>query len=53
MSTATTALSGTYNADPVHSSFGFAVKYQGVSVYKGTLDEAAATLTDGRLEGSA
>ena len=27
----TTALPGTFAADPVHSSFGFAVKYQGVS----------------------
>jgi polyisoprenoid-binding protein YceI len=53
MSTATSALSGTYNADPVHSSFGFAVRYQGVSLFRGTLDEATATLTDGRLEGSA
>ena len=53
MSTATSALSGTYNADPVHSSFGFAVKYQGVSLYKGTLDDVAATLVDGKLEGSA
>jgi polyisoprenoid-binding protein YceI len=53
MSTATSALSGTYNADPVHSSFGFAVKYQGVSLYKGTLDDATATLVDGKLEGSA
>jgi polyisoprenoid-binding protein YceI len=52
--TATTPLqSGTYNADPVHSSFGFAVRYQGVSLFKGTLNEVAATLTDGRLEGSA
>jgi polyisoprenoid-binding protein YceI len=53
MSTATTPLSGTYTADPVHSSFGFAVKYQGVSLYRGTLDEAQATLTDGKLDGSA
>lgn len=53
MSTATAPLSGTYNADPVHSSFGFAVKYQGVSLYRGTLDEANATLADGKLEGSA
>jgi polyisoprenoid-binding protein YceI len=53
MSTATTPLSGTYTADPVHSSFGFAVKYQGVSLYRGTLDEATATLADGKLEGSA
>src|SRR5215217_7002970 len=52
--TATTPLqSGTYNADPVHSSFGFGVRYQGVSLFKGTLDEVAATLTDGRLEGAA
>lgn len=53
MSTATAPLSGTYNADPVHSSFGFAVKYQGVSLYRGTLDEANATLVDGKLEGGA
>src|SRR3954470_22976778 len=52
--TATTPLqSGTYNADPVHSSFGFAVRYQGVSLFKGTLDEVSATLTDGKLEGAA
>jgi len=52
MSTAT-ALRGTYAADPVHSSFGFAVRYQGVSLFRGTLDEVEATLTDGRLEGRA
>jgi polyisoprenoid-binding protein YceI len=54
MATATAPLlSSTYNADPVHSSFGFAVRYQGVSLFKGTLNEVAATLTDGRLEGTA
>jgi polyisoprenoid-binding protein YceI len=53
MTTAATALSGTYNADPVHSSFGFAVRYQGVSLFKGTLGEVAAALVDGRLEGTA
>lgn len=54
MATATTQLQdSTYNADPVHSSFGFAVRYQGVSLFKGTLNEVAATLTDGRLEGAA
>ena len=52
-STATTPLSGTYTADPVHSSFGFAVKYQGVSVFRGTLGEVDATLAGGRLEGTA
>jgi polyisoprenoid-binding protein YceI len=48
-----TSLSGSYVADPVHSSFGFSVRYQGVSLFKGTLDEVDATLTDGRLEGAA
>ena len=52
--TATTPLlSGTYNADPVHSSFGFGVRYQGVSLFKGTLGDVEATLSDGRLEGKA
>src|SRR3954465_11207822 len=53
MTTATTPFAGTYAADPVHSSFGFAVRYQGVSLFKGTLSDVAATLTDGRLEGVA
>jgi polyisoprenoid-binding protein YceI len=54
MSTTTTApLAGTYAADPIHSSFGFAVRYQGVSIFRGTLGDVSATLTDGRLEGSA
>ena len=53
MSTTASPLAGTFNADPVHSSFGFAVRYQGVSLFKGTLDGANATLTDGKLEGTA
>jgi polyisoprenoid-binding protein YceI len=53
MSTATTPFEGTYTADPVHSSFGFAVRYQGVSIFRGTLSDVAATLTDGRLDGAA
>jgi polyisoprenoid-binding protein YceI len=52
MATAT-KLSGTYTADPIHSSFGFGVRYQGVSLFKGTLDEVDAKLVDGRLEGAA
>ena len=52
MATAT-KLTGTYTADPVHSSFAFAVRYQGVSLFKGTLDEVDAKLVDGTLEGSA
>lgn len=51
--TTVTTLRGTYAADPVHSSFGFAVRYQGVSLFKGTLSEVEAGLTDGRLEGRA
>jgi polyisoprenoid-binding protein YceI len=53
MSSTTTPLAGTYLADPVHSSFGFSVRYQGVSLFRGTLSEVAATLADGRLEGAA
>jgi polyisoprenoid-binding protein YceI len=49
----TTVLPGTFAADPVHSSFGFSVKYQGVSVFRGTMNDVTATLTDGRLEGAA
>lgn len=57
MSTATVPFTGTFDADPVHSSFGFAVRYQGVSLFRGTLDEVTATLTTGdegaKLEGTA
>jgi polyisoprenoid-binding protein YceI len=53
MSTTSTPIAGTYAADPVHSSFGFAVRYQGVSLYRGTLDDVTASLADGRLEGTA
>ena len=49
----TTTLAGTYAADPIHSSFGFAVRYQGVSIFRGTLGDVSATLADGRLEGTA
>ncbi|HEX5146221.1 MAG TPA: YceI family protein [Conexibacter sp.] len=43
--TATQPLAGTYAADPIHSSFGFAVRYMGVSTFRGTLDDVSATLT--------
>src|SRR5215204_645990 len=49
----TTTLAGTYAADPIHSSFGFAVRYQGVSIFRGTLGDVTASLADGRLEGTA
>jgi polyisoprenoid-binding protein YceI len=53
MTSTTTPFAGTFAADPVHSNFGFAVRYQGVSMYKGTFDDVTATLSDGRLEGTA
>jgi polyisoprenoid-binding protein YceI len=53
MSTITAPLSGEYTADPIHSSFGFSVRYQGVSLFRGTLSEVSASLVDGRLEGTA
>jgi len=53
MSTATLPLSGTFKADPIHSSFGFAVKHMGVQTFRGTLDDVDATLADGVLTGRA
>jgi polyisoprenoid-binding protein YceI len=53
MAATSTPLAGTYTADPIHSSFGFAVRYQGVSIFKGTLDGVTASLEGGRLEGTA
>ena len=47
MTTSTLPFAGTYTADPVHSSFGFAVRYQGVSLFKGSLGDVSATLADG------
>jgi polyisoprenoid-binding protein YceI len=43
--TAVQPLSGTYTTDPVHSSFAFAVRYMGVSTFRGTLDDVSATVT--------
>jgi polyisoprenoid-binding protein YceI len=51
--TATQPFAGSYNADPVHSSFGFAVRYQGVSLFRGTLSDVTAAVSEGNLEGSA
>ena len=57
MTTAVEPFTGTYNADPVHSSFGFAVRYSGLSDYRGTLSDVRATLSRGEagleLEGQA
>jgi len=55
--TAVQPLAGAYTADPVHSSFAFAVRYMGVSTFRGTLGDVDATLAvrpDGAsLEGTA
>jgi len=57
MTTATQPFTGTFIADPVHSSFGFGVLYSGTGKFRGTLDDVSATLTAGEdgltLEGAA
>jgi polyisoprenoid-binding protein YceI len=57
MTTAVQPFSGTYLSDPVHSSFGFAVRYSGISDFRGSLSDVEATLTAGDdglvLEGAA
>ena len=57
MPTAVQPFTGAYNADPIHSSFGFAVRYSGLSDYRGTLSDVRATLSSGdagvELEGEA
>lgn len=44
---------GTYNVDPVHSTFGFAVKHNGISTFRGHVEQVDATLRDGVLVGTA
>jgi polyisoprenoid-binding protein YceI len=44
---------GTWQADPVHSNVGFAVKYLGVATFSGELSSFEATVADGELSGSA
>jgi polyisoprenoid-binding protein YceI len=54
MSTTAQAVpTGTYTLDPVHSTFGFAVKHNGVSSFRGTFEQADAKLEDGVLVGTA
>lgn len=51
MITATT-MNGVYDADPIHSSFAFAVKHLGVGLFRGTLSDVDAQLqvTDGEAQ---
>jgi len=44
---------GTYNVDPVHSTFGFAVTHNGVSKFRGQFEKVDARLQDGLLVGTA
>lgn len=44
---------GTWNLDPVHSTFGFAVKHNGISTFRGQFEQVDATLEDGALTGTA
>jgi polyisoprenoid-binding protein YceI len=43
----------TYQVDPVHSTFGFAVKHNGVSTFHGQFEQVEAKLEDGVLVGTA
>jgi polyisoprenoid-binding protein YceI len=47
MTTAVQPFTGTYLADPVHSSFGFAIEYSGRGKFRGTLGDVSATLSAG------
>jgi polyisoprenoid-binding protein YceI len=44
---------GTWKADPIHSSLGFAVRHMGVTPFRGGFADFAAMLSDGRLAGTA
>ena len=44
---------GTYSLDPVHSTFGFAIKHNGISTFRGQFEQVQATLGDGVLTGIA
>jgi polyisoprenoid-binding protein YceI len=53
----TTVPTGTYTADPIHSTFGFQVRHNGIQLFRGSFDDVAVTATsDGdtvAIEGSA
>jgi polyisoprenoid-binding protein YceI len=44
---------GAYGLDPVHSTFGFAVKHNGVSTFRGHFEQADVKLENGVLTGTA
>jgi polyisoprenoid-binding protein YceI len=43
----------TYTVDPVHSTFGFAIKHNGISTFRGQFEQVDANLEDGVLTGIA
>ena len=47
MTTETSPIRGVFNADPIHSSVGFAVRYMGVSTFRATFDTLSAKLAGG------
>src|SRR5438874_6839071 len=51
--TAVSIPTGTWRADPVHSSVTFEVQYLGVSTFSGAVQNLEATLSDGLIAGSA
>jgi polyisoprenoid-binding protein YceI len=54
MSTTATQLpAGTYALDPVHSSIGFGVKYNGLATFRSSFEKYDAQLADGVLTGTA
>lgn len=44
---------GTYAVDPVHSTFGFAIRHNGISTFRGQFEQVDAKLEDGELVGTA
>jgi len=54
MSTTITEIpAGTYGLDPVHSSIGFGVKYNGLATFRSSFEKYDAAFADGVLTGSA
>jgi polyisoprenoid-binding protein YceI len=51
--TTTQVSTGTYTLDPVHSTFGFAVRHNGVSTFRGLFEDVDARLEGGVLTGTA
>ena len=48
-----TVPAGTLQADAVHSSLGFEVRYMGIAFFKGAVKDFGASLVDGKLAGAA